>query len=242
VVQTNKYKLSKSEEKELRQKLAKTLFTMAVIAGSLVILLIFFAPKLGVFFGFFSRHRNEVDPKSIIKPSTPFLANIPKATKEDKVNVSGFAQSGLTVDLYLNGPKSQSTTVAADGQFTFNDVQLLPGTNILYVKAIDQNGVESDTSPNHTVVQDKEKPKITIESPKDEETIKNLDKRIQIKGKLSEKGTLKINDKLAVVRPDLTFDFLLGVTEGKVAIKIEATDDAGNIATETIDVTYSSSQ
>jgi hypothetical protein len=47
---------------------------------------------------------------------------------------------------------------------------------------------------------------------------------------------------LAVVRPDLTFDFLLGVTEGKVAIKIEATDDAGNIATETIDVTYSSSQ
>ncbi len=242
MAQSAKYKLSKSQEKELRLRLAKTMFTMAVIAFSLIILMIFFAPKLGVFFGFFSKHRNEIDTKNVIKPSTPFLSNVPNATKEDSINISGFAQAGLTVHLYLNGPKVQSTTVASDGQFVFNNIQLLPGTNIFYVKAIDKDGVMSDQSINHTLIQDKDKPKITVESPKNGDTVKNLDKRVQIKGKVSEKSSLKINDKLAIVRPDLTFDFLLGVTEGEIEIKLDATDEAGNTTTEKMKIKYSSSQ
>jgi hypothetical protein len=68
--------------------------------------------------------------------------------------------------------------------------------------------------------------------------VRNLDKRILIKGKLSEKATLKINDKMAIVKPDLTFEFLLGVEEGTIEIKVEATDTAGNVASEKFKVKY----
>jgi len=56
--------------------------------------------------------------------------------------------------------------------------------------------------------------------------VSNLDKRVEVTGKVDEKSTIKVNGKFAIIKPDLTFDFLLGVSEGKVEIKVEATDEA----------------
>ncbi len=238
---SSRYKLTKTEEKELRQKLAKNLMAIVGISILMVVILIFFAPKLGVFFGFFSKNRNQADTFNVIKPNPPFFTNVPNATKEDTFSLSGFAQAGLTINLFVNGPQVQNTTVGADGQFTFNNIPLIQGSNTFFAKAIDKNGVESDQSTNYTITQDKEKPDIEISSPKDNEVVKNLDKRVQIKGKLSEKAMLIINGKTAIVRPDLTFEFLLGVKEGENEIKIEATDEAGNEQEENFKINYKNS-
>jgi hypothetical protein len=65
-----------------------------------------------------------------------------------------------------------------------------------------------------------------------------LDKRVTITGKIDEKADIKVNGKTAIMRPDMSFEFLLGVQEGNVDIKIEATDLAGNTSSESFRVTY----
>ena len=50
---------------------------------------------------------------------------------------------------------------------------------------------------------------------------------------------VKINDKIAIVKPDLTFEFLLGVqNEGNVKITVLAIDEAGNENKKEITVNY----
>ena len=55
---------------------------------------------------------------------------------------------------------------------------------------------------------------------------------------MSEKSTIRVNNMLAVVKPDLTFEILLGVKEGDVEILVEATDQAGNVKVEKINIKY----
>ncbi len=236
--QTAKFRLTRSEEKKLRQKLQKTLITLISLTVVLFLLVFFFAPKLGVFFGFFSKHRNDVDSETAIKPSAPIFSNIPAATKEETLTVNGYAQPGLTVVLYVNGPEIDKTIVGADGLFTFSNIKLIQSSNTISAKVFDQTTTGSDSSHIYTILVDKEEPKITIESPKKDETVRNLDKRVVVKGKVNEKASLKINDKFAILRPDLTFEFLLGATEGAMEIKIEATDEAGNVSVEKFFIKY----
>lgn len=236
--QTTKFKLTRSEEKQLRAKLKKTLLTLISLTVVLFLLVFFFAPKLGVFFGFFSKHRNDVESTTAIKPSAPIFSNIPAATKDDTLTVNGYAQPGLTVVLYVNGPETDKTTVGADGLFTFSNIKLIQATNTISARVFDQTTAGSDSSNVYTILVDNEKPKITVDSPKKDETVRNLDKRIVVKGKISERSSLKINDKFAILRPDLTFEFLLGATEGSVEIKVEATDEAGNVSTEKFFIKY----
>lgn len=234
----NEYKISKAEEKYLKQKLAKTLTAIIGITVFLVLSLAFFAPKLGVFFGFFSKYRNQEEQQAQVKPSPPIFAQIPSATKETQITLNGYSQPGYKVVIYVNGPEVENTTVGADGIFTFNGIQLIDGNNTIWARTIDNSGASSENSKNYNIVVDKEKPEITIESPKNKDTIRNLDGRVRITGKVSEKATITINDRISVLKPDLTFDFLLGVTEGNFEIKIKAVDEAGNEETETINIIY----
>src|SRR3989339_491526 len=54
---------------------------------------------------------------------------------------------------------------------------------------------ESETGETFTIILDTEAPKIEVDSPKNDSTVRNLDKRITIVGKVSEKSTLKINGR-----------------------------------------------
>ena len=49
---------------------------------------------------------------------------------------------------------------------------------------------------------------------------------------------VKINGRTAVMKGDNGFELLLGVGEGEVEIKVEATDLAGNTRVESIYITY----
>lgn len=238
MTQNTKFKLTRSEERKLREKLQKTLITLISLVVGLFLLIFFFAPKLGVFFGLFSKHRNDADTETVIKPNAPIFSKVPHATKDDALALNGYAQPSLTVVLYVNGPETDKTTVGADGLFTFNNIKLIQGSNTISAKAFDQTGLGSDSSNTYTVLVDKEKPKITVDSPKKDETVKNLNKRVIVSGKINEKATLKINDKFAILRPDLTFEFLLGATPGDMEIKVEATDEAGNVSIEKFFIKY----
>ncbi len=234
----NTRKVSQSTQ-DLNKILLSRLLSILGIIILLVLGLVFFAPQIGSFFGLFSVNRNKPDDQNIIKPNPPVFSNIPKAAKQNSITINGYAQPGYTVKLFVNGPETAKVISGADGIFTFGDIKLNDGQNTIFAKVVDNTNLESDPTMSFHIMVDKEKPKIEIESPKDGDKVKNLDKRITVSGKVNEKATVKINGKIAIVKPDLSFDFLLGVqNEGNVKISVVATDEAGNEEKKEFTVNY----
>ncbi len=229
---------SLSNEEDLAQKLIMTLSMIVLLAFISVIGVMFFGPTIGTIFGFLSKNRNDNGSANAIRPNPPILNNLPEATKDKEINISGGSQQGYNIKLFVNGPEAASATTGGDGIFTFEKIRLNDGRNTIFAKAYDSKNIESDVSKTYIITVDTEAPKIEITTPKDGDTVRNLDKRILVSGKLNEKANISINDKMAIIKPDFTFDFLLGVNEGNVEIKIVAIDDAGNKTEKSLKVVY----
>lgn len=226
-------------EEELTKKLFSTLIIILVLITVMILSFTVFAPAFGSIFKIFSKKGS--GDEVVIKPTTPVFNQLPTSTKEKNIKVTGYAQQGSTIKLYVNGPEKASTVTGNDGVFIFENIELINGRNTLFAKSIDQKGNESKETDTYSIILDNEAPKIEITSPKENEIVKNLDKRITITGKVNEKSTITINDQVAIVKADLTFEHILGAKEGDMEIKIKATDEAGNETTQTIKIKYQKS-
>jgi hypothetical protein len=231
-------RLTKKQQKELKWMLRMSLLGIVGFIFLAVIIFKFFTPQVGSLFGFLSIYRNQSEPQTKVNLTPPTFFDVPTATNSNTLNIKGYAPSGATVVLFVNGPEKARTLVGGDGQFLFENVALIDGRNTFFAKTTDETGNESEKSEVKTVVVDNKKPEITIDQPKDGDTIKNLDKRVLVTGSVSEKSKITVNDKLAVLKPDLSFEYLLGVSSGEVEIKVKAVDEAGNEKTESVKITY----
>jgi len=198
----------------------------------------FFGPQVGSFFLLLSKNRNETGPGDTIAPAAPKFSQTPDATNVQKLTINGITEPGATVKLFVNGPEKHKTTADNDGFFTFIDIKLSKGNNIIFAKSFDEVDNESEKSEVLYIQYDDKIPEIEITKPTNGEKITNLNKRILVEGKTNEEANVKINGRVAIVRADNTFELLLGVSEGNVEIKVEATDKAGNKAEEKIYITY----
>jgi hypothetical protein len=189
----------------------------------------------------FSKHRNEKERGDIIPPSTPIFYQTPEATNKRKLTFNGATEPGATVALFVNGPEKGKTTADNDGKFTFADVELVDGQNIVFALSKDGTGNESEKSKTYNIVFDDKKPEIKMLEPKEDTTVRNLNKRIFVKGELNEQAEVKVNGQNALVKSDNTFEVVLGVDSGEVEIKIEAVDKAGNKETKNFKVNYQKS-
>ena len=246
-IKYNSYKKSaKTTGKMNEEELYKRLFTtISAILLTLILLFVvfrFFGPKLGSLFGLISIHRNDPAERDKIAPVPPIFSLIPKATNKKKLTLNGISEPGSSVFLFMNGSKKSSIITSNDGLFTFTDLELTEGKNTIFARATDKNDNESDDSEKAIVVLDTKKPEIKIDSPVNGETVRNLNKRIDVKGKLNEKANVMINGRVAIVQSDLTFGILLGVEEGNISIKVVATDEAGNSKDETVFAVYQKAQ
>lgn len=235
---SNQQQVEHITEADLYRKLFTTILSIFIVIGFVFVAFSFFGPSVGSFFGILSTNRNSSGSVDRIAPNSPIFSNIPRATKEKSITINGLAESGTNIKLFVNGPEVASTVADSEGLFTFTDVTLFEGPNTIFAKAIDDTGNESPKSETIRLVVDNDKPEIEILEPKDEAVVRNLNGRVQIKGELNEKATVFINDRKAIVKPDLTFELLLGVSEGEVEIKVVATDEAGNEETEEFKITY----
>ncbi|HOM77810.1 hypothetical protein KBG31_00705 [Patescibacteria group bacterium] len=219
-------------EKDLRIILRNRIIAIFVLFFGSLAILIGFGPKIGSIFGLISVNRNATIsvPKANTPP--PIFVETPVATNKTKVDLRGFATPKSTVELFVNGPKKATVITDASGEFLFTDVELNKSTNTIFAKIGDTK------SANITIEFDNKPPKIEIETPKDGDEIENLNERIEISGKISEKADILINDRIVIQKPDDSFSFFLGVEEGEVEIIIKATDFAGNTAEEKIKVHY----
>jgi hypothetical protein len=237
-IKTQYLNLNDLSEEELVKRLYIMVAGIIITIAVLLVSFIFFAPKIGGLFGFVSKHYNEKEVTPNIAPVAPVFVNIPESVNEEKVTINGISEPGTTVKLFVNGPEAQTAITDSEGKFTFVDIQLIKGKNILFAKALNSQNKESENSATVEIGFDNTKPEITIDSPKNKTTVRNLDSRVLVTGKVNEKAVVRINDRLAILKPDLSFELLLGVNEGNVEIKVEATDMAGNKADQTINITY----
>ncbi|MFC1622164.1 hypothetical protein ACFL13_02160 [Patescibacteria group bacterium] len=229
--------MAKPTEQELKNKLFKAVFGIIGLVGLGIISITFFGPTVGALFGFISKHRDDsgIEIRAAIPP--PIFLSPPTAISEEKVRLEGYAKPGSTIKIYVNGPEKEKTTAGVDGSFIFDDLELIKGRNTLFARA-EYKDEESEKSQTLTIVFDDKDPDLDILEPKNGEVVKNLNNRVLVKGKVNEKAEIRINDKLAVQRPDNSFEFLLGVNEGEVNIKVVATDEAGNSDEKFVKVTY----
>lgn len=228
--------VSKLDEEQLTKRLfLYTGITIGLIVITVLSLTVF-APTFGSLFKIFAK--KGFGTEIVIKPNKPIITQLPNATKNKAISINGYSQEGNTIKLYVNGPEKGSAVTDGEGKFTFDNVELIKGRNTIFVKSIDSKNNESDPSSTYIINLDEDAPKVEITSPKKDEVIKNLDSRVTIKGKLSEKGTVTINDQITIVKSDLTFEHTLGVKEGKTEIKVKAIDEAGNEKEEKITVNY----
>jgi hypothetical protein len=225
-------------EKALRERLRKRVSWILIISAVGIISLFFFAPQLGSLFGYFSKYRNDPGYVPTPNPTPPVFIDAPEAINQETITLTGRALPGTTVKIYVNGPEKGTDTTGEDGIFVFADVKLNLGTNTIFAKSFDDRGNESESSEFLIINYDNKPPEITLEDLEDGDTVRNLNRRIEIEGEINEKATITINGNSAIQRSDLTFYHILGVEQGDVEIKIEVVDEAGNKTEEELTVKY----
>ena len=225
-------------EKALRERLRKRVSWILIISAIGMLALFFFAPQVGSLFGYFSKHRNDPGYVPTPKPTPPVFIDAPEATNKETVTLKGRALPGTTVKIYVNGPEKSTDTTGEDGIFVFADIKLNLGTNTIFAKSFDNRGDESESSEFLILNYDNKPPEIELEELEDGNTVRNLNKRIEIEGEINEKATITINGNSAIQRSNLTFYHILGVKEGDVEIKIEVIDLAGNKTEKELTVKY----
>lgn len=226
------------QEDEIKKKLYRTLLALLLVITTMYVVVRFFSGGLGSFFGLISKVSRPSTKGDTSAPAPPYFYSPPSTTKEKNISLRGFSEPNSQVHIYVNGPETTSVTADGTGNFIVDSIELIEGRNLVSAKAEDADKNQSQASQMLEIVYDTKKPKITVTEPKDGSTVRNLNQRITIKGSTDEKSQVTINEKLAVTRPDNTFELLLGVAEGTVEITVEATDEAGNKSSEKFKVTY----
>jgi hypothetical protein len=177
---------------------------------------------------------NSDDDMSIVAP--PTLDVTKTATNSAKMTITGYSQPKQIIKLYVNGDLTDKTEVKSDKSFTFKNVSLEPGENEIKAKAMTDNDKESEYSSPVTITYVNKKPRLTVDSPSDGQTVK--DNHLNVTGKTDSGNRVTVNGSLAITSGE-TFSYTMQLQNGDNHLTVEATDDAGNTTKKDLKVTYS---
>lgn len=227
---------SLQEQKNLRR--AYFFVGLTVVIG--LLLFIFGLPLVIKFAGFLSNLRQSSNPIEIsdtTPPAPPRFDNLPEFTNSSSIAVSGTAEAGSSLKLYLNG-KPQELVVGTDGTFNVS-FPLKSGTNSVYGETTDTAGNKSKETETYTITFDNDKPALSVTSPKDGDHFYGAaDRQVTIEGTSEQKAKVTVNDRIVAVENDGSFSYVTTLPEGSTQFKIVATDQAGNETDLTITLNY----
>lgn len=228
--------LTKKDE----QSQVKRSFLLAAI--SILIAILIFSFGISVLGGFadflnkiFHNDKDVTGGSNFVQP--PILDQLPQATNEAALAVSGLAIDDSKVDIYLNGEKVGDSTVDG-GRFKYESLNLKSGGNEIKARGITGNNSESDFSKSYSVVLDNKEPELTIESPTDGQSFSG-NNRVSIKGKTEPDAQVYANGFLANIASDGSYEVFVPLNEGDTEIEVKAVDQAGNFKSLKIRLHYS---
>jgi len=227
--------IRKQEKKNLRRAILFGLLSLLLIL-SLLYLGIPALIKLSIFLGNLRSSYLPSEQEDTIPPTAPILSPLAEATFSAEINLSGFAEPGAMVEIFVSGISQEKIVAGNDSTFSVGNLKLTEGTNEIYATATDKAGNISQPSEKIIVVLDKTPPTINILEPKNKTIFYGNQKAIEIKGEIEEGTTVTINDHLVIVGPEGKFSYPLVLSLGENKIKIVATDKAGNQTEEELTV------
>lgn len=175
-----------------------------------------------------------------LPPLPPQLNPLPEATTSATITVSGNAEPGTVVHLFLNSNKLAENTADNQGAFVFSDVRLDEGANHFIATATDTAGNQSQQSPPQTIVVDDKPPELTISAPSDGAKINGiLNQLIDVSGSTDAESQVTLNGRQLVVTGDGSFTTKYQLQEGDNQLKFTAIDPAGNKTETEIKVNFS---
>ncbi len=164
--------------------------------------------------------------------STPVITNLEAVnyTNQDTITVEGTVGAEGPVNVYLNGEKA--VTVDSEGLTFSAEVALTEDISTIMVSA-ELDGVETEPSPEVTVIRDQVLPVLDVLTPVDGENV-NVE-LIHVTGTVQDEylATVTVNCNAVAVDEDGNFHDKVIVTPGENTITVEAMDLAGNLVTET---------
>jgi hypothetical protein len=221
---------------ESKKKFTKNLIRLIVLCLVLYASILYIGPFVAGIVSNLANSGNTIEVKKTVL--SPTLQNPQLITNKDRINLSGISSANVSVELFLNDSSYGKLTTDNDGKFEFQDISILKGKNKVYLIAKNKEGVESQKSREYEIDYDDQKPSIKQLNISNGQEIKNLNKNILIQGEVSEESGIEINGKKVFKITGNKFEYLLGVEEGNVEIKIKVTDRAGNEYLENLKVTY----
>lgn len=194
--------------------------------------------KLAVFLGDIRGGKSgTTEIEDVMAPAKPTLVTLPEATPSGTLTVSGFAQAGMMVNIFLNGNPGEDISVDDNGEFS-DEISLRAGDNRIWAIARDPAGKkESPRSEEMTVVMDDDPPQVTLDAPEDGSVATSAE--ITVEGLTDEDATVTVSGRWVTVKNDLSFMTTLSLNEGENVITVTARDRAGNETTKTVKVNYS---
>lgn len=217
-------RLARHEEKAT---ITRVVWLSVISVGLGIFMLTAGIPLLGKFADFLDilfKDKNE-STTDVGTLQAPILDELPEATNSSILKISGFATSGETVDIYLDGQKV-TTVKIVDSRFIFDDLLLKLGENKVSAKAIATSG-ESDSSQTKTVIYDNQEPKLEVKEPADGQSFSG-NNRIRVSGATDRDAQVFVNGFLASIDFEGNFEVLVPVAEGETQLEIRAVDQAGN--------------
>lgn len=234
------FKRSRLERKSEEQTTKKT-FVLGLLTVVVFILVIAFGLpfliKFSVFLGNAKIKKQGTVTEKALPPLPPRIVLPYDATNSATINIPGFAEAGVNVELFKNDSSVGKNKVSDAGDFTFTDIALNDGSNSFTTVATSDKGGKSDPSKPVVIIYDNKAPEFTMLNPSTDD-IKVDVADFEISGQ-SEKGvSVLVNNQVAMVDDTGKFKIKIQLSSGKNAIEIIVRDAAGNETKKSINITY----
>lgn len=164
----------------------------------------------------------------------PEIVDIPDATSSAQIKVKIQAINGKKLSIYVNDILQDKSLLDSD-QYEA-DITLDKGENSIYATLEDPKTKEKKDSPTYKVVYIKEKPKLEIDSPHDQDKLKNED--VVVNGTTDKGNSVRINSAPAITDSEGKFSYKLRLKSGENKITVESRDIAGTITSADLTVFY----
>ncbi|MGD0523045.1 MAG: Ig-like domain-containing protein [Candidatus Microgenomates bacterium] len=225
------------EKKNTRRAIIFIVITLAVIAG-LFFYGISLSANIATFFSGLKSGNVTTQVKDTTPPGPANIVNLPQATNQQNLQISGTCEPGATVMLSLND-NITSTTADNNGNFVFT-VSLNKGDNKIFATVKDQAGNVSQPTDTYTVTFDNEVPKLDISSPQDGASFYGTKQQtVTLIGTTKPGSNATVNDRLIRLNDDGTFSYQYTLSTGDNVLNFSVTDQAGNQTTKSITLHYS---
>ena len=232
------FKRSRLEKKEEDEITRKTIVLGLLTIVVFVLMLVFGLPmliKFSVLLG--ETKKTTVITDKVLPPLPPRLVVPFEATNSSQIDIKGYAEKGIMVELLKNDVSIGKVAANDAGEFVFSNILLDQGESVFTAIAEGDKAGSSEPSKEARIVYDNTPPQLTMTNPS-EDSLSVSSSDFDIIGQSDKGVSVTVNGRVAMVDDAGKFKIKLQLNTGKNDVEIVVRDTAGNETKKDISITY----